>query len=302
MNRKFIYYIVITLIGIELLARFIGFGDPILYKPSFSGYEIIQNQEKYFLLKKIHYNNFGMRNKNTGIIPKNGIYRILTIGDSVNNGGNQIDNRETYQYRLEDLYKKIGKEVEVLNVSSGGWSILNEYNWIVDHGFYGASLIILEVNEGDLYQDFIDASILDKNDSFPQKKPLLALQEIYIRYFLPQIDISHSKYPEVTSKTLHQKTAKIVLKTIEKFHDLAKKNNCKMIILYWDSRVQTRNNLIKTARLNLFDLAEFNNIPILRPSSFFKDIDSDVLYRDSIHPSIYGNKEMAKIIFSHLKL
>ena len=165
----------IVIVISEIFARYLGFGYPILYRQSSAGYEIKSNQSSTRLFKTSHYNNFGMRGRDVTELPIQGTKRILTLGDSVNNGGSQINDEQTFQSQLEMLYSNSKIPTEILNASAGGWSVQNEFKWLLSHGIYGASTVVIEINEKDLDQRFEDSNILDSNVSFPSHRPVLAL-------------------------------------------------------------------------------------------------------------------------------
>ena len=270
-----------------------------MYQASFSGYEPLPNQEVTRLLQTYHSNNWGMRGGDVEKVPPKGIQRILTLGDSVNNGGSQVNDENTYPAQLEKLYKNSGRAVEVLNSSAGGWAIENEYKWIFDHGLYGASTVILEFNEKDLDQKFVDASILDGDVSFPKNKPIFALQEIYFRYLLPKLRLSQSADPGSTASDFDTSSSQNVLKIVSALHDFTSMHQAKLIILYWDLRDDGSNMDVIRAREKLFSFAASQHIKLLRPKTAIGKGWGSEIFRDVIHPNAYGNKMIAEFVFNN---
>ena len=177
----------VLFVGLEIGLRTLGFGHPLLYKASSAGYELAASQTSVRLGKKTHIDALGLRGPETTPLPGAGVTRILSLGDSVSNGGSMINDSQTYP---ADLQRLLGPKFEVLNASAGGWATENEKAWLQEHGTLGASIIILEVNEKDLDQGFEDRTTLDANPSFPSHYPATAIGEVLGRYILPKLGLT----------------------------------------------------------------------------------------------------------------
>lgn len=285
---------VVVLAGAEFTARHFGFGHSLLYRSSASGYELTPDQTVTRLGKTTHINQLGGRGPEIPSSPEIGTIRILSIGDSVANGGTQINDSKTYPLLVGDCLGELGYKVDVLNVAAGGWAIQNEAAWLSSNGLHGASILLLEVNEKDLDQPFGDGSMLDQNPSFPSRQPVSGLTEILFRYVFPRIGIGTTADPGSTFGTFNTENTKSVISAIAQIKTLADKDGARMVIIYWDPRVPGGPDADK-ARKELFEWSEKTGVKVVRPQ-LNKVMEAESLFRDGIHPNEKGNEKLADII------
>ncbi|MBB4200540.1 lysophospholipase L1-like esterase [Rhodoblastus sphagnicola] len=289
------------MIVVELSGRFVGFGHPLLYEPSIAGYELVASQTINRLGKITHINSLGTRGPETTFLPPVGIFRMLVLGDSVANGGTQINDDQTWPMQLQAFLTKAGKSVEVLNAAAGGWAVQNEAAWLTEHGTFGAKLILLEINEKDLDQLFAGPEVLDANVSFPSKNPATALGELTMRYILPRLGLgSTSSDPGSTADTFQLQNTGSVLDAVENIRLLAEAKEAKLAILYWDLRLPAPVEVVP-ARERLMTYAVQHGIIVIRPN-VNKDRKGDHFFRDDIHPNVEGNTAIAEELIQHLTL
>jgi lysophospholipase L1-like esterase len=77
------------------------------------------------LAYRVHVNALGLRGPEIERTPPPGRTRILALGDSMT-FGYYLEEDETWPARLEALLRARGRDVEVVNGGSGGWSIASE--------------------------------------------------------------------------------------------------------------------------------------------------------------------------------
>jgi hypothetical protein len=302
-KKTYLLTSIAAVVLVEILARLFGFGHPTLYQSSAAGYEPRPNQNIVRMGKQAHYNSFGMRGRETTQLPTTETFRILTVGDSVNNGGSQVNDEETYPGQLERILISHGNNIEVLNASAGGWAIQNAYRWILTHGTFGASTVLLEINEKDLDQEFSQSSIVDRNASFPSSNPQFALQEIFTRYVLPKLGLRISADAGTAEKNyFNKRVAKEVVDTINALKTLTTKSQSNLVILYCDPPDERASVAVRTARDQLFSFAESRGISIIRPKLQSGVPWDQRLFRDGIHPNSYGNRVIAETVAARINL
>ena len=290
----------VAILGAEALARLAGFGHPLIYKPSVAGFELVANQSVTRLGKTTHINALGLRGPEVSPRPAANTYRIMALGDSVTNGGIQINDEQTWPLLLQAAYVSSGKSVEVINASAGGWAISNEAAWLAEHGTLGARLIILEINEKDLDQPFAGAGTLDANVSFPSKPPRLALGEIVTRYLIPRLGLGlGSSDPGSTSGAFEVENTDAELDAVRKIIELGARNKSRVGILYWDI-FNPPNRDVENAKMRLFQLARANNVFIIRPN-ISSDPKNKKYFRDMMHPNYFGNEIISRDLFNDIK-
>ncbi|MCB9230615.1 MAG: hypothetical protein H6581_03085 [Bacteroidia bacterium] len=177
---------VVLLIAGELVARFVlGLGDPPLYRTD-PDYEYIQVENQDLKRFGQHYftNEFAMRSLP---LSDTDAVRILKIGDSVINGGAMTDHDSLASTLLEKrLQNDFATDIRVLNISSGSWGPDNAAAFLKKHGDFDAKAIVLVFSSHDLFDNMSFKGIVGNNPSFPDQKPLFALQEGIERYLLPR--------------------------------------------------------------------------------------------------------------------
>jgi hypothetical protein len=161
-----------------------GFGNPVLYATS-KEYEYIyaSNQQVTRFGNTIRTNSFGMRSPEPA---SDDSIRVLYIGDSVINGGTQTDQDHLSSNLLaESLSKLLHKKVNVLNISAGSWGPDNAAAFLKKHGTFNANAMILVFSSHDAFDNMNFEEVVDNNVHYPGHKPVSAISEVILRYFIP---------------------------------------------------------------------------------------------------------------------
>lgn len=106
----------------------------------------------------VRTNAFGMRDDATTRRKPHGTYRILSLGESTT-FGSKVAQSDTYSAKLEDcLDERDGeRDVEVLNIGTPGWSLVQSYVWLEREGLgFDPDMVI--VYHG--YNDFLGTSFV----------------------------------------------------------------------------------------------------------------------------------------------
>jgi lysophospholipase L1-like esterase len=278
---------------VELSLRGLGFGHPILYRESASGYEVVPDQLVHRLFKTVKYNANGLRNDAISATPAKGVERILCLGDSITYGGSEVDNSQTYTEQLGRLLPG----VEVLNASAAGWSLVNEMKWLADHGLFGSGVLVLQIGENDLFEPFVDPSLLDQHPNFPTRAPMFAITEVMTRYILPKSGLTRRvEDPGVAKSDIDPAAAEAAFEAVEQIHRYAIAHGAPLVILYIDPAEPSVDPRIVAARDRLFAWATQASIRLVRPE-FFKHQSRDLRpFRDAFHPNELGNTIIAETL------
>lgn len=281
----------------EMAARSVGFGKPLLYQFSAAGYEPRPGQQVVRLGKTTTINRMGTRGPELSIQPSG--FRILSLGDSVANGGTQANDDETYPALFGAMLARTKPGVEVINASAGGWSVLNEAAWLKSHGTLGARLVVLEVNDQDLDQGFVGADTLDHHPSFPSHRPASGLGEILMRYVLPRTGLTPPVAdPGSTGGDFQEGNAQAAFDAVTQIKTFAQDHGARLTLLYWDARLPVSPRREK-ARNRLLDWAASQGMTVIRPQ-LNKSPFADRYFRDQIHPSVEGNRIVAEMLENSL--
>jgi lysophospholipase L1-like esterase len=111
----------------------------------------------------VHINSHGFRTEEAAPSKPDGVYRILTIGDSVTFGW-EVQQEETYGKQLEHLLNNSeAQPIEVINAGVPGWSLEASRNFLLDQGFdYQPDAVILSVT---VVNDITVAPIIKKDNT-----------------------------------------------------------------------------------------------------------------------------------------
>jgi hypothetical protein len=174
----------------ELFCRFvIGLGDPPLYQADEKVEYLLQPSKTYYRFhNRFAVNRYGMRADDFPPQKSNpSELRVLVVGDSVVYGGVRIDQSEIDTEILKrDLQKHFGRPLVVGNASAKGWGPPNEIEYLKRYGTLNADVVILELSSHDYADAPTFIPVVGTSSDFPDKKPLLALADLFKTYLLPR--------------------------------------------------------------------------------------------------------------------
>jgi hypothetical protein len=186
--------IVILVLGVlifsELFCRLaIGLGDPPLYQTDEKMEYLLQPSKTYYRFhNRFAVNRYGMRANDfppQKSIP--GELRVLVVGDSIVYGGVRIDQSEIDTEILKrDLEKQLDRPVVVGNASAKGWGPPDEFAYLQRYGTLDADVVVLELSSHDYADAPTFVPVVGISADFPDKKPLLALEDLFKTYVLPR--------------------------------------------------------------------------------------------------------------------
>ena len=79
------------------------------------------------------------------------------------------------------------QKVEVLNASANSWGPRNELAYLKQFGTFEAQLVVLLINTDDLFATAPSSAPVGRDRNYPDRKPSLALVEVFNRYLLPKV-------------------------------------------------------------------------------------------------------------------
>jgi len=143
------------LVAAELVARFFGFGNPILYvNDAQAGYYPAPNQARVRYGGLVKTNSFGMRAPEFEAKKPAGKLRILMLGDSTLFGGSYVDQPNIFARRLDDLLDSNAQanDVEILNMAVNGWGPFEEFGYVEKFGTFDSDIAIVCLPIIDIYR------------------------------------------------------------------------------------------------------------------------------------------------------
>ncbi|MBW4611693.1 MAG: SGNH/GDSL hydrolase family protein [Desmonostoc vinosum HA7617-LM4] len=305
--KMILILILVTIAGllaaIEIALRSLfGFGNPLIYIGDEQiGYLLAPNQRTRRFGNRIEINEYSMRSASIPKVSAPSTLRVLLLGDSIANGGWWTDQDHTISSLLMRSLASVTAEnyqqVEVLNASANSWGPRNELAYLQKFGNFNAQAVVLLINTDDLFATVPTSLPVGRDRNYPERKPALALLEVWQRYLLKQKPI-----PEM--KAVHEEAGDRVgvnLEAIGKIQALTRENHCQFLLIMTpllreigqpgprDYEIQARQRLssfVQAQQITYIDfLPIFNSTP--NPQTF---------YHDHIHLNLQGNQVVGEIV------
>ena len=296
---------IILIILAEILLRVtLGLGHPLIYiRDPEIGYLIAPNQQTHRHGNLIQINQYSMRSQSINQHRLGGNLRILLIGDSIANGGWWTDQNHTISALLE---QNLGDEypdfstVEVLNASANSWGPRNELAYLQKFGTFESQVIILLLNTDDFFSSNPSSFVVGNDRNYPDRRPILALQELWEKITPVQPDPELKKHP--------QEKGDIVgfnLEAISKIKAIATAANSIFIIALTPLKREVippgSRDYEQKARKRLEQFTYNQNIIYIDFLPIFQQQEyQETLYQDHIHLNNRGTKLVSKTLAQKL--
>jgi len=287
----------------ELGARLLlGLGDPVLYvaHPSIE-YMLRPNQDVRRLGKHMIVNAYGMRSPP---FPRHKAdpreLRVLVMGDSVVNGGNQTDQSRLATTLLATrLATQTSRPAIVGNVSAGSWGPPNLLAWTREYGLMQADCVVVVLSSHDAADvpTFEPLNDLDR----PTRKPPSGLYEGVVRYlprYLPawisrsvpveQVPIAVPPRPEALEATR------------QLFTDIRAAGAAASLVQHF-TRTELKSEPV-AGYTALAAVAEDLQVPHSDDRQLFSSTAAGASpYRDDIHPNERGQALLAESLYQSVQ-
>jgi hypothetical protein len=185
-----VFAAVIGLLGLELVCRFlIGLGDPPLYQADSQMEYLLQPSRTYYRFhNRFAVNRYSMRSEDFPPTKSDSReLRVIVVGDSIVYGGVRIDQKDIDTEILKrDLQHEFNRPVVVGNASAKSWGPPNELAYLRRFGTLDADAVILELSSHDYADSPTFVPVVGISADYPDKKPILALADLFETYLLPR--------------------------------------------------------------------------------------------------------------------
>jgi hypothetical protein len=284
------------------LRSLFGFGNPLIYIPDEQiGYLLAPNQRTRRFGHRIEINQYSMRSEPIQKTPSASTQRLLLLGDSIVNGGWWTDQDNTISSllvrSLSDSVTSNLQQVEVLNASANSWGPRNELAYLQKFGSFNAQAVVLLINTDDLFATSPTALPVGRDRNYPDKKPPLALVELFQRYVSKQTPI-----PELEAvQNEGGDRVGLNLEAIGKIQALTRQANSQFLLVMTpllreigqpgprDYEIKARERLTEFCQVQEITYLDF--LPI-----FNSNQDPKALYHDHIHLNLQGNQLVSQVI------
>lgn len=290
-------------VAAELVSRFVlGLGTPPLYEAD-TGFEyrLLPNQDVQRFGNHIQVNRWGMRSpdfRSTKTDPLE--LRVMVFGDSVVNGGSQIDQGALSTSLLQSaLQTRLVRPVTVGNISAGSWGPGNWLAYAQRFGFFEADVVVLVVGSGD-HADNPSFAPLDADH--PTEAPTLALQEAvhrylprYLKHYLPQAleDLWKEPIEGTNASREHDLQDRARGQAdLHQFLQLAQGGQRHVIVLHHPDLDELTGGRYADGHAQMQALVQGMSLPFVELRTPYQAA-GPALYRDNIHHSAQGQQVMA---------
>jgi hypothetical protein len=214
-------------------------------------------------------------------------------------GTTYVDQSKIFTTILQkELPGKLGKRVEVLNASKGGWAVGNELAYLRSRGTFDADVIVLVLNTGDLIQEFTGGSPIEL-DGHADPRPISAIGELCSRYVGPRL--LHREPPRdagsvaSTEPSLDiDKLTTMVFEQLEEAHGIARAAGARFAIVMTRARGEWDDPQYQHAIDLLHRWASDQQVPLLDMGERFSHYPGDEVYLDTIHLRPKGHELVAQ--------
>ena len=292
--------LVLVLIASELLLRWLfGFGTPPLYLADAEiGYLLAPNQRIRRFGNRIEINRYAMRGPEIAAKRSPQGLRVLLIGDSIANGGWWTDQPEILSLQIQAqlatmVWATVPDPIEVLNASANSWGPRNELAYLRKFGLFEAQAVVLLINTDDLFATAPTALPVGRTRNYPDRAPALAWLEVLNRFRkdkpFPELEAVQAEGGDRVGANLE---------AIQQIHEQVAASEGQLILAMTPLLREVTPpgprdyELVARDRLTQFAVAQgIPYIDFLEP--FQNSPDSSGLYRDHIHLSPAGNRQVA---------
>lgn len=303
---------VAVLIVVELVLRLaLGLGSPVLFQADADiGYRYRPNQTVFRFGKTIKYNEYSQRSQPVTTPKPQDTLRILLIGDSIINGGTLTDQTQTISALFEARLATKKQPVEVLNASAGSWAIGNQLAYLRKFGLFESEVVISQIGTDDLAQPTSTSDRVGHDPSYPDRPPLLAIQEALTRYILPRLAKLlplNSPSPNVSRPSAQELDQQFQqnLQNLNALVTWVRTQKRPIFVLF----TPNQNNLVprfnvptyKPEFLQLLNSLQVNVIDAHQAWSTLPKKTVETFYQsDGIHLTVAGNQAIADLLFDQL--
>lgn len=307
-KHKIFWFILVIALGTEISLRFIGFGNPPLSQEDpYTGYVFQPNQKINRFGRNIEYNQYSQRSEPISLDKPEHKIRILMTGDSVLNGGNPIDQHQTITELFEAKLVQGEPPSEILNASAGSWGIGNQLGYIEKFGTFQADALILQIGTHDLTQGKSKGDVVGTSINYPDRQPLLAIQEAFLRYALPHFQKTFfpkstlTPSPQQLDQQFHQN-----MESLKIIANIAQTRNIPLFVLFTPDREDLLPTPKTPAYKNQFlQVLNALKIPVIDTHTAWSTLPPSTVetyFRDGVHLSEAGNQATADLLYQKICL
>ncbi|MCE1248396.1 MAG: SGNH/GDSL hydrolase family protein [Firmicutes bacterium] len=257
-------------------------------------------------VRYLSVNKYGFRYGDVQEKKPDGVTRIMVIGDSAAFGYG-MNQDETFSALVEKQLNENhpGRKFEVINAAVPGYTSFSSRNFFIEKGikFKPDILIISHNNDPDIDWDE------DKNRAAPAiLSPVLKVlyrSGIYMTLRREMLNRRYKSNPHLKDEVppgqgVWRVSASDMKDNLEAVFDLCKKNNIKIVVISMP-RAEEEDFPIEFYRKTMKKAADAYGGYFLDLYDQWQDTGEDDLFLDYVHPTVKGNKKLARDLTNFLE-
>lgn len=278
----------------------LGLGSPVLYVENVDyGYFPAASLNLKRFGKRVSTNQLGMRSPD--FTPESPTAcSLMFLGDSVTFGTTLIDQDAIFVSLVGKQLKEGGTRwLHILNASAPGWAPENILGYLRVNGIYHSQTVVIVINSKDLTQLFAH---YQESTVFPKRRPVLALQELLMRYILPRLfpslAVTDPGSTEASAVPGEEDRYRLV-SVLSEIARLVRLKGGQPVLVYvpsFTNDIQQNFGAWQAAAQHVLDdvRPRFSKVVDLRTD--WRKTDYAEAYLDGIHLSKQGNQLMADVL------
>ncbi len=291
--EKVVVGLILSLICIEFWGRYYGLHHYPLFENN-ARYEYIHKANQDVMIYRNHFitNEYAMRSDK---ISKKDTLVVLLIGDSILNGGNQVDHDSLASTRIQKrLVKETGKNIKVLNVSSYSWGPENIYQYLKSHGAFNADIAIIINNSGDAYDRMTFKGTVGSDNGRPDFNYQFATFKLIEKGIYALKPIFYSKAPTRSLTTVKEPLDVGFGHLVNYF----KMHNIPYYAYLHADKSEIASHKYNDEGVAVINFYRYNKIPLIEELKY--NVSAEC-YLDDIHFNFKGQRIMADILYPYIR-
>jgi len=281
--------------AVEVLLRWpIGLGDPPLYRSDQTVEYVLVPGTYLRFGHRVVINSAHMRSEEGVLVPlAEPSHRLLVLGDSVVNGGSHVDQADLATELLPELWHESGGDVPlvVCNASVGSWGPANMLAYVQRFGSFQCSEAVIVLNSADLHDTPTFAPLGPEQ---PTRRPFCAIHDLIENYGLRLL-------PRDAPPPARAKSSTSPAEDLGTLIEQLTVSGIRTSVLYSIDRSELANGLHGDAAV-LRDIVDSHGATWCTTEAQFQATADagDHPFRDDIHPSVSGQRALARAILDCL--
>ena len=261
------------------------------------GHEHTPGTHSHLMGVDVQINSMGLRDREIPLARTPGTERILMLGDSFTLGwGVAFD--ETISKRIEKMFAKDGRNVEVINTGVGNYNTTMEVQYYLDHGYkFQSDLVVLNFifNDAEPEPTYHDDGFLARNSELAVV--FLGAMDSFLRR-----SGAENRWDQYYLGLYEKPGWDLAKAAIHKLAIAVRAQGGKLLIVNWPELHDVKNYRLQHVTDLIQAVADSEGVPFIDLLPAVKDQESSKLWvtPPDPHPNGYANGLFANYLYPQL--